>query len=161
MAEPITSLPIFKELILPFLLVFALIFAILEKTKLFGDDKKQVNAIIAFVVGLIFVSFSKAVGIATQIIGLMALIAIILLVFMLLYGFASGTDLKAEKWMKITFGVLVGIALIVALLIFSGYWSYVVNAFKGESGSSFAANVVFIAIIIAAIAIVMKSGKSS
>ena len=40
----------------PFLLIFFIVFAILEKTKILGDDKKQLNAVLAFVIGLIFLS---------------------------------------------------------------------------------------------------------
>ncbi|MBU2634192.1 MAG: hypothetical protein KJ674_03020 [Nanoarchaeota archaeon] len=44
------------EFVLPFLLVFAIVFAVLEKTKIFGSDKRNVNAIIAVLFGLLFVS---------------------------------------------------------------------------------------------------------
>ena len=40
----------------PFLLMFFVVFAILEKTKVFGEGKKQLNAGVAFIVSLIFVS---------------------------------------------------------------------------------------------------------
>ena len=63
MPETIFQHFIFQEFILPFLLVFTIVFAVLEKTKLLGDGKKQLDAIVAFVVGLIFVTavFPKAV----------------------------------------------------------------------------------------------------
>ena len=54
--ETILQAEIFTRFILPFFLVFFVLFAILEKTKLFGEGKKQVNAMISFVAGLIFVS---------------------------------------------------------------------------------------------------------
>jgi hypothetical protein len=57
--------PIFREAILPFILVFTLVFAILQKTKLLGDGKKQIDAIVSLVIGLILISFSYAVGILT------------------------------------------------------------------------------------------------
>ena len=41
----------FYEFALPFLLVFTIVFAILEKTKLFGGGKKNINLIIGIVVG--------------------------------------------------------------------------------------------------------------
>ena len=51
--ETILQGEVFTRFILPFFLVFFVIFALLEKTKLFGDGKKQINAMISFVVGLI------------------------------------------------------------------------------------------------------------
>ena len=46
---------IFTQYLFPFLLVFFIVFALLERTKLFGDGKKQLDALISFVIGLIFV----------------------------------------------------------------------------------------------------------
>jgi len=147
----------FTRLVLPFLLVFALIFAILDKSKILGEGKRQINAIIAFVVALIFISFSSAVGITIQLMGFMAVVAVILLVFLLLYSFVGGK--QEENWMKITFGIIIGIALIIALFVFTGFWPVIVNAVS--SGSNIVANVIFIAVIIASIAIVLATGKKS
>jgi hypothetical protein len=38
---------IIKDFILPFVFMFVLVFAILEKTKILGDGKKQLDAIVA------------------------------------------------------------------------------------------------------------------
>ncbi|MBT3297400.1 hypothetical protein HN385_00590 [archaeon] len=43
------------DFLLPFLLVFTIIFAVMQKTKILGD-KKQFNVIIALVLGLLFVT---------------------------------------------------------------------------------------------------------
>jgi hypothetical protein len=45
----------FTDILLPFLLVFAVVFAILEKIQIFGGDKKNINAIVALVLGVSFV----------------------------------------------------------------------------------------------------------
>ena len=49
------SHPIFVETILPFLLVFTLVFAVLQKSKILGDNKKQIDAIVSLVVGLLLI----------------------------------------------------------------------------------------------------------
>jgi hypothetical protein len=159
----ILTSPFFTEIILPFLLVFTLIFAILERTKILGEGKKQINAIIAFVIGLIFVSFAQAVHIAVSMMGLMAFVAIIILVFMVLFGFVyTGEEFKMPKGLKITFGILIGIVMIVGLTIISGYWPVIKDLFSGGTGgNSILANVIFIAFLIAAVAVVLAtSGKS-
>ncbi len=43
------------EVLLPFLLIFTIIFAIFQKTKILGEDKKNLNVIVAIVVGLLVV----------------------------------------------------------------------------------------------------------
>jgi membrane-bound metal-dependent hydrolase YbcI (DUF457 family) len=147
--------PFFTELVLPFLLVFVLIFAILDKIKIFGEGKRQINAIISLVIALIFVSFYDAVGITVQLMGFLAIVSVILLVFLMLYGFAGGGELKEEKWMKITFGVLVGLALVILLLYLTGYLGVVAEALTGGKGSELALNILFVIIIVAAVVIVL------
>ena len=43
------------DVLLPFLLVFAVVFAILQKVKIFGSDKKNINVILSLVIGLLVV----------------------------------------------------------------------------------------------------------
>ena len=43
------------DIILPFMLVFVIIFAILQKTKILGDAKKNLNVVVAIVIGLLVV----------------------------------------------------------------------------------------------------------
>ena len=158
MVETILQSEFVTQLVLPFLLVFTLIFAILEKTKILGEDKRQINAIVAFVVGLIFVSFTSYVGLATNLLGVMALIAVILLVFMLLFGFASGEkEFKMPTGLKIGLGILIALTLIIALLVFTGQWDKIVSSVKG--GDAIITNVVFLVVIAAAVAVVLWSGK--
>lgn len=44
-----------NDIILPFLLVFVVVYAILEKTQILGADKKRLNVGISLVVGLLFI----------------------------------------------------------------------------------------------------------
>ncbi len=44
----------FTDILLPFLLIFAVMFAILQKTKIFGD-RKNINVIVGLVIGLLVV----------------------------------------------------------------------------------------------------------
>ena len=43
------------DALLPFLLIFTLIFAILQKVQIFGKEKKNINVIVALVIGLMVV----------------------------------------------------------------------------------------------------------
>src|SRR3989338_2728060 len=132
----------FLDYILPFILVFTLIFAILEKTKLLGDEKKQVNAII----GLILIGTPFARDIVVKLMPFLVIFAVILLVFMLLYGFIEGKkdgDILS-KGLKITFGILLGIALIITLLFITGGWDKI---FQSSSGSTLLINGIVIVAI--------------
>ncbi len=43
------------DVLLPFLLIFVIVFAILQKTKILGDGKKNLNVVVAVVMGLLVV----------------------------------------------------------------------------------------------------------
>lgn len=43
------------DVLLPFLLVFTLLYAVLQKTKILGDEKKNINMMIALVIALLVV----------------------------------------------------------------------------------------------------------
>ncbi len=45
----------FTDVMLPFLLIFVVIFAVLEKTKIFGEDKRNINTVLALVFALLVV----------------------------------------------------------------------------------------------------------
>jgi len=153
---------LFTLVILPFLLVFTLVFAILQKSKLLGEGKQQIDAIISFVIAAVVISFANAVNIITQLSVFMALALFILFVFMIIYSFAygdtKGDPLAAQKWLKPAIGIVAIIAVVIAVLIISGYWDDVYNFFtQGELGS----NVIFVILIIAAIVAVVKGGGKS
>jgi peptidoglycan/LPS O-acetylase OafA/YrhL len=154
------TLPLFKDIALPFLLVFALIFAILEKSKLLGDDKHQINAIIGFVIAGLFISFYNYVTMLQQFMIFLVISLIIIFVFMLFYGFVAGTKdgdiFKEQKWLKLGLGIIFFIALVVATLIITNTWGTVKDFFtSGTVGT----NIIFGIIIIVAIAAVLFGGK--
>lgn len=43
------------DVLLPFLLIFVIIFAVLQKTKILGEGKKNLNVVVAMIVGLLVV----------------------------------------------------------------------------------------------------------
>jgi len=152
--------PVVKDFLLPFLLVFVLIFAILEKSKLLGEGKRQINAIIALVLGLILLAFSSYVELIKNIIPFFTVTLVILFVFLLLYSFVYG-DTKGDpldKNMKMILGILIAIAVTIAVLYYTGSWEHIKDWFYSEN--TYFINIVFGVIIIGAIlAVVFGSGK--
>ncbi|MGK0209476.1 MAG: hypothetical protein ACI83O_000753 [Patescibacteria group bacterium] len=115
---------VFNDLIvngvLPFLLMFVLVFAVLQKSKILGADKNQIDALVALVLAFMFVAVPGPQR--DIVLGLMPWLAValsVMLVFFILYGFVagdlSGTNMNAGiKW------TLVGLAaLFTVILVFS------------------------------------------
>jgi len=162
MAETILSHPIFTEIILPFVLVFTIVFAILQRTKVLGEDKKQIDAIVAAVVGLLLVAFAYPTGVITKLVPFLAVGLVVIFVFLLLYGFmaADKDGLKLHKGIVITGGIIIVIALIVAVLWATGSLDQLKIWFSGSGGTQIWANVILVVAIIGAIATVLATTKS-
>jgi len=163
MVVPILIHPFFLDYILPFVLVFTLIFAVLQKTKILGDGKKQIDSIVALIIGLILIAFPFAKDIVVKLMPFLAVSITILLVFMLLYGFVYGkTEMQAG--LKITFLIIGGLALITVILIITGAWDYIYSMmFENEGGGQIWINVLLIVVMAGAVIAVVsgKKGESS
>jgi hypothetical protein len=77
------------EYLLPFLLVFAILFGILEKIKIFGDGKKNLNMVISFIVALIIVVNTAVVELMNLYLSKMALFIVVILVLIMAFGVFS------------------------------------------------------------------------
>lgn len=104
----------FFQVVVPFILVFAVVFAILEKSKLLGDDSKSVNSIIALVLALTTTGAAAVTGILATMIPLVMLTILILLLFFLTYGLFAGELSTVSSGMKIGLGI--GVAIAIALI---------------------------------------------
>ncbi|MBR9693218.1 hypothetical protein GOV07_04815 [Candidatus Woesearchaeota archaeon] len=130
------------DVILPFLLVFTLIYALLEKTKILGVErvgdkeytKKNVNSMLAFVCAFFVVASSKLVAAINQLVGSMVLLLVLLVCFMLLVGSMhkddkSGFELKG--FYRNAFYVIMFVGMILIFLNSVGWlqaaWGYTVT----------------------------------
>ena len=146
MADPFLIHPYFLDFVLPFVLVFTLIFAILQKIQLLGEEKKSVDALVGMVTGLILIAFPAARGIVVLLMPFLAVSAVLLLVFMLLYGFIIGKpegDILNTGW-KYTLITILFVALVTFMLMISGYWDTVYYFFFGANSNQVWANLVLI-----------------
>ncbi len=161
MVETIFTNPLFVETILPFLLMFTLVFAVLEKTKILGEGKRQIDAIIALVVGLIFVSFGQATDVVVKMIPILGIALVVILVFMLLLGSLYGEGkFEVHKYLRIAIGIVIGILVIGMVLILTGGLDYLIGFIYGGN-VGIIVNVVLVVIIIGAVAAVVFGGKGN
>lgn len=113
------------DVVLPFLLVFAIVFSILEKTKVLGTEKidgkdytkKNLNSIVAFVIAFLVVASTNLVSVINTALANTVLILLLIVSYMLLVGvfFEEGKGVFLEKGGLRTFfmiTIFVGIVLI-------------------------------------------------
>lgn len=162
MAPTIFQSPFFINIVLPFLLIFTIVYAILQKSEVLGKDKKQIDAIVGLVIGLIVVSFGNVTGYIINLMPFLAVSLVVIVVFMILFGSVHAGPLELNKGVKVAFGIISAIAVVIAVLVVTGSWDYILKLFGGGvTASSLATNVIFIVLIIGAIAVVIGfSGKS-
>jgi len=156
------------DVLLPFLLVFTLVFAILEKTKVLGMDtiegsqytKKNLNAMVAFVIGFLTVASSQVVAIINETAAHIVILLLISVFFLMLAGsFMKETNESfylegAWKW------IFMGIMFVGLIFIFMDairapngntwletLWYWLLNMNNSITVSSVIMIVVFIGII--------------
>ncbi len=155
---------IFTKFLLPFLLVFFILFAIFDRTKIFGDNKKQLNALIAFVIGLIFVVAVYPTLVVTNMILFLTVTLVAVFVVLLIWGFIFGDikeGFKPAGWMKWVLGIITGAAFIGAVLWATGLFSNINEFLQTQWSQNILTNVAFVVVIAIALALILiPKGKS-
>lgn len=151
--------PIFTEMLLPFLLVFVLMFAILQKTKILGEKKAQIDALVSLAIALILIGFRVPRMFIVELMPWLAVGAAVILVFLILYGFVAGDLSKAPKWMKITFGILAGVFTLGVVLYVSGWWASIFEWLGSGVGEGIWMELVLLVIVVVAVLVVVLGKK--
>ena len=146
------------DVILPFLLVFSVVFAILEKTKVLGEDewegkkytRKNMNSMISFVIAFMVIASSQLVEIITQVSSQMVILLLLSVFFLLLIGsfYKDGEGVSLEKGWRTLFMVIMFVG-IVAIFLYAiktedgtpwleWFFNYVVNNFTSSAVASIA-----------------------
>lgn len=167
MVDTILQEPILTKFVYPFLLIFFIVFAVLEKTKLLGEERKQINALVSFVIGLIFVSAVSPKLIVGNLMLFLTVGLVIMFIVMLLWGFVSGGgDMlnlsKAPTALKWVVGIVIVIAVIIAVFWAAGIdTGFLGKIFNSSWSEKFWTNAIFIILIAVALAVAITSaGKS-
>jgi hypothetical protein len=126
------------DILLPFILVFTIMFAILERTKILGTEgkdggtRKNLNAMASFVIAFLVVASAQLVAVITQVSSQIIIVLLLVVFIIMLVGtmrtneeLGKGDWLK-EGWVKVP---LIALAALSTLAIF-------LNALKTSSGMS-------------------------
>ena len=141
------------DVVLPFLLVFAVIFAILEKTRILGADgpegtavpKHSLNSTVAFVVAMLVVATNKVVTAINTALPNVVLLVVFVIAFLMLAGmfYQEGKFDFAAQYTTST-KILVALLFVAILLIFADavpykntgeswlevFWDYIINNYS-------------------------------
>lgn len=105
--------------VLPFLLIFAVSFAILRKIRLFGDNK-NVDAIIGLILAAFLVSATSVVELLADFLPRVSMIILVLLMLILVIGIFTGGSQWKGGWLLL--GALVAVVAVVWALGAAADW---------------------------------------
>ena len=126
------------EIVLPFLLVFAIVYAVLEKTKILGVTKhkneeytnKNLDAVVAFVVAMLVVAAANIPLVINEALPNIILLLIVLVSFLVLVGvFAKTEELNIYGWHA-------KLNVFFAVILFLGVVMIFLGAIRNKAGKS-------------------------
>ena len=139
------------DIVLPFLLVFTLVFAILEKSKVLGTEKtkdgeytrKNLNSMVAFVIAFLVIASSRLVAIINETMANMVLLLMMSVCFLILIGsFIKETKegVFLEKGWQTFFSIMMFIGLLFIFLNALGWlepmWNYLLVHYDSTAVAS-------------------------
>ena len=159
------------DVVLPFLLVFTIVFALLEKTKVFGVEKiegkeytkKNLNSAAAFVIAFLVVASSELVEVITKVSSQFVVLLFLVVLFLLLVGsfFQEKPEgVFLEGGWKTAFMAIVFVGLVFIFLDALGILGDVFDFFQGTNRGELVGSAILLILIVAFIAYVTK-GKES
>lgn len=163
------------DVVLPFLLVFTIAFAILEKSKILGTEKikgevfpkKNLNAMAAFVIAFLVVASSKLVEIITQVSSQVIVLVLLGVFFMLLVGTfykptKEGEPIGLEEgWLKWSFTVIMFVGILAIFMNAMGWLQALLNYLRLFWSSTVVASIVLILVIILFVWYITKSEEKT
>jgi len=169
------------DIILPFLLVFVLVFALLEKTKVLGtevmkDDKgekneytkKSLNAMVAFVTGFFVVASTQLVSVINKSLSQIFLLLLLIVCFLMVWGsFHQQTkegfflDPKNKHQRFYYNALMAGVFISITAIFLNalGWLEIVYKYLAGNWSTDYVAAVIFIIIIVGFMAWIMGDPK--
>jgi len=149
------------DVVLPLLLIFSIVFAILEKTRVFGEEKiggepqtrKNINAMVAFVAGFFVVASAQLVGTIHKLIADVSLVLVTFVMFMILLGvFSKDEGLVLKGGWRTTFMIIAFVSITLIFMNALGWlqllWEYLAFNWNSELVAVIALFGVMVAFII-------------
>ncbi len=108
-----------ESFLFPFLLVFAIVYGVLERSKMF-EGKKDIESIIAFVLGIVFATTNYTLNLSYIILPIAGVVAIVIFMLLVLASMVYGESDKfpmAGKKLIIIIAAALSVILILWVLI--------------------------------------------
>jgi len=162
------------DVVLPFLLVFTLVYALLEKTKVLGVQKdpyskdkteyakRNLNSMVAFVIAFFVIASSQLVALINQTVSHVFILLLLSVMFMLVVGtFGKDEEFFFEKKYQHIFAWIMGVAIVFIFLNAVGWLEIAYDFLKVNWSTEVVSSLLFIGAIAIFIAIISKPVKTT
>ncbi|MBT4823678.1 hypothetical protein HN695_06525 [Candidatus Woesearchaeota archaeon] len=165
------------DIILPFLLVFTVVYAIFEKTRVFGTEKvegeeyprRNLNAMVAFVIAFLVIASSQLVAIINEALANFVLLLLLIVCFLVLMGtfYSEKEEVVLKGGWRTFFSILVFIGI---LLIFlnavkttagKSWLSYFIDYLRYNFSSTAVAGIVLVIVVVLFMWFIVKDPNKS
>lgn len=160
----------FYNVLLPFILVYVIVFAILEKSGIFkksgNEDRSQtksVNSVIAFVFGLFVVASIQTVIYIQSLITNIVFFIVFILCVLILLGLVLGEGyqkLFENKLLKWSVAGAVFVVALVILLNLVGFWEWLSNYSLGDA-DTWISVLIFVGIVGVLVWVTKSDGRAT
>src|SRR3989338_2266723 len=142
------------DVLLPFLLIFTLIFAVLEKSKLLGTEKRNLNTVLALVISLITViphitgtypAGFDPIDIMNSALPAVSIVIVAIIMLLILIGLFAQEQVFLGLSMP---GWIAFVSIIIILIIFGGAAGWWGGGFTGWIGNFFGEDAVAIVLMV-------------
>ena len=159
--ELMRSMGVF-DFFIPFILVFTIVYGILEKTQVFGKNRHDINSMIALSMALMFAITGWAVRATQNFLPWVGLLAIVIISFLMLTAmfWPRLSDLQSNRAIKYGGTITVLVIFILIILYYTGLFNTAANV-STETIEEVIAVIITLALFIGGIAIVVFSKESS
>lgn len=154
------------DVVLPFLLIFTVSFAILEKTQIFGYDefegkkypKKNLNAMTAFVLGFLVIASTKLVRTINEAMANIMVLLLVAVSFLLLIGsfYKNDEDVFLEGGWRTTFMIIMGVGVLLIFLNALDWLDPIGGFFEDFYNTSWFGAIVLIIVVIILMVIITR-----
>ncbi len=158
------------DVVLPFLLVFTIVYAILEKTGIFGTDeingkqysKKNINSMVAFVMGFLVVASTKLVETINKTFANVTLLLMLSVLFLMLIG--SFYREKEEVYLKgisrTFFAILMFLGIVLIFLDALDWLEVIGDFFADNIGEPWFVSLILVAVLTAFLVFITSERKA-
>lgn len=144
------------EYLLPFLLIFAIIFAVLEKTQILGEHKSNINVVVSLIFGLLIVAQQGIIETINNFLPNVSLIIVVILALLLVVGLMVGKKFEGIK------GPILGLGIIVVIIAFViALWPNEINFMSSYDKETLLYTALIIAAVIAVVWLIVGGKRDT